>query len=239
MASFHHRVKRGPKGSVAQHASYIARQGFHSRRDDLIATCHGNMPEWVQNDPNAFWRMGDRFERTNGAVHREHEIALPSELTLRQQLRLVDNLVQALTPKKPFQYAVHAPDSSLDGNTNVHLHLMFSDRVYDGVPRSPENTFRRYNSASPRDGGTRKGSGGRSPSDLRSEMIAIHKTSAVLQNQALERAGSDARVDHRSLTSQGINREPERHLGQARIRLMSKDQRAQYVADRKKRISSR
>lgn len=233
MASFHHRVKRGLKGSAAQHASYITRQGFHAHRDDLVSTGHGNMPGWAQGDPSSFWRMGDRFERANGAVYREHEIALPSELTIDQQLQLVVELVDALTPSKPYQYAVHAPCSSLQGETNTHLHLMYSDRLNDGIPRAPENTFRRYNASRPHDGGARKVSCGKSPSQLRDDMVSMRKLSADLQNRALERAGSASRVDHRSLKEQGITRVPERHLGQARIRSMTKAQKSEYVEQRK------
>jgi hypothetical protein len=38
---------------------------------------------------------------------------------------------------------------------------------------------------------------------------------ALVQNQALERAGLDIRVDHRSLRDQGIEREPGQHRGPA------------------------
>jgi hypothetical protein len=41
----------------------------------------------------------------------------------------------------------------------------------------------------------------------------VRKSWANAQNAALERAGSEVRVDHRSLKAQGIEREPTRHLG--------------------------
>ena len=38
---------------------------------------HGNMPEWAQDDPRAYWRAADEHERANGSLYREVEFALP------------------------------------------------------------------------------------------------------------------------------------------------------------------
>ena len=46
-------------------------------------------------------------------------------------------------------------------------------------------------------------------------MDAVRARWAEVQNQALERAGVEARVDHRSLQAQGIEREPGQHRGPA------------------------
>jgi hypothetical protein len=233
MASFHHCIKSGKKGSAAEHSKYIMRDGKkYQDREDLIASDHGNMPSWAQNDPFAFWKTGDEHERANGAVYREHEIALPGELTPDQNKELVNQLVSALVGDKPFQFAIHAPNAALGGGTNTHLHLMYSDREDDGIERSAEQTFRRYNAKQPEVGGRRKDSGGKNSMQLRNELIAVRKKCADLQNAALAKHGYDARVDHRALKDQGIDRTPEHHLGQARIRGMSKEERKQYSAQR-------
>lgn len=232
MASFHHTIKSGKKGTAANHATYITRQGKHSQREDLICTGHGNMPAWAQNSPSAFWRAGDKYERANGAVYREHEIALPDELTREQQQELANDLVKSLVGNKPYQFAMHAPKSALEGTSNTHLHLMFSDRMDDGVERSAQQTFRRYNAANPEQGGCRKDSGGKNRLALRDEVIEIRKKCAELQNAALKKYGHTARVDHRTLKEQGVERQPERHLGPARISNMSPEDKAQYVASR-------
>ncbi len=232
MASFHHTIKSGKKGTAANHANYITRQAKFGHRDDLICSGHGNLPTWAKDNPAAFWKAGDRHERANGAVYREHEIALPEELTREQQTELVEDLVKSLVGKKPYQFAVHAPKSALEGVSNTHLHLMFSDRMPDGVERSPEQTFSRYNAKNPVQGGCRKDSGGKNRLALRDELIKTRKQCAQLQNAALEKYGHAARVDHRTLKQQGVERTPERHLGQARVRNMSEMEKAQYVADR-------
>ncbi|MDR6202501.1 MobA/MobL family protein [Paraburkholderia graminis] len=232
MASFHHTIKSGKKGSAANHATYITRQGKYSQRDDLVCAGCGNMPMWAQDNPSAFWRAGDKHERANGAVYREHEIALPDELTRLQQEKLVEDLVESLVGDKPYQFAVHAPKSALEGRPNTHLHLMFSDRMHDGIERSPQQTFSRYNAQNPEQGGCRKDSGGKNRLALRDEVIEIRRKCAEIQNAALEKHGHATRVDHRTLKQQGIGRPPERHLGPTRISNMSSEDKAQYIAHR-------
>lgn len=232
MSSFHLRLKSGKKGTAVEHATYITRQGCYSKREDLIAAGHGNMPHWATT-PHDFWRAGDKYERKNGAVYREHEIALPEELTQAQQLHLVSDLITVLVGEKPYQYAVHANESSLEGVRNTHLHLMFSDRMPDEFGRTPEQTFRRYNAQSPEKGGCRKDSGGKDPLALRDKMIGTRRACAVLQNEALARHGHSARVDHRTLRQQGILRTPEQHLGQAQIKHMGQEEKMEFVAARR------
>jgi hypothetical protein len=232
MASFHHTIKSGKKGTAANHSNYVTRQGKYGHRDDLVCWGHGNMPTWAKNNPTAFWKAGDRHERANGAVYREHEIALPDELTREHQKELVADLVNTLVGDKPYQFAVHAPQSALEGVSNTHLHLMFSDRMHDGIERTPQQTFSRYNAKNPEQGGCRKDSGGRNRLALRDEVIEIRRKCAELQNAALEKHGHTARVDHRTLKQQGVDRQPERHLGPTRISGMSSEDKAQYVARR-------
>ncbi|WP_439890836.1 MobA/MobL family protein [Ralstonia sp. 25C] len=234
MASFHHCIKSGKKGTAANHAAYITRQGKHSQRKDLVCTGHGNMPTWAEDNPALFWKAGDKHERANGAVYREHEIALPSELTLEQQMELIRELIPAMVGDKPHQFAVHAPRSALEGKINAHLHVMFSDRMRDGIERSPEQTFSRYNAKQPERGGCKKDSGGKNRIVLRDEVIKTRKTCAELQNAALAKAGHATRVDHRSLREQGIDRVAERHLGPTRIQTMSNEDKTMYVANRER-----
>jgi len=235
VASFHHRVKSGKKGNAVEHVNYITRQGRFGVREDLVFSAHGNMPAWAEHDPVSFWRAGDKHERANGAVYREHEISLPEELTKSQQLELVEEMVREIAGKKPYQFAVHENTSSIEGVSNAHLHLMFSDRESDGIERTPERTFRRFNPKNPELGGCKKESGGRNMLELRLELIEMRRRCAELQNAALEKYGHATRVDHRTLKQQGIERDPERRLGPAKIKAMTHDEKAQFVKVRKDR----
>lgn len=232
MASFHFRIKSGKKGNAAEHAAYIARQGKHRIREDLVLLESHNMPKWAEQDNGIFWRAADRNERKNGAVYRELEIALPGELSHPQQVELSRELANALVGAKPYVIAMHCPSSSLAGVQNAHIHVMYSDRVPDQVERSPDNMFRRYNANEPEKGGCRKASGGKTSIELRDELIAMRRVCADLQNAALAKHGHAVRVDPRSLKQQGLDRQPERHLGPSKIKRMSKAAKDEFVVRR-------
>ena len=233
MSSFHHSIKSGKKGSALRHSTYIRREGSHSTREDLIHTSYGNMPDWARDNPDYFWKMADRYERANGATYREHEIALPNELTSRQLIDLAERLVRDLVGNKPYQYAIHASEGSLGSIQNPHIHLMFSDRMPDDIARAPHQMFSRFNAKQPDAGGCRKDSGGRTPLQLRQEVTASRKLVADTQNQALAELGHNARVDHRSLYERGIQRRAERHLGPHFIEGMADDEKALYAVHRR------
>jgi len=231
MTTFHFKLKSGRNG--IDHASYIARQGFHGNRDDLVVAGHGNLPAWAKDDPKVFWRAAERGERKNGAVYREAVIALPNELTPAQNEALVEDLLAKIAPSKPYQFAIHAPTSLLEGELNPHLHVMTSDRVDDGIERGADKFFSRYNTIHPEAGGRRKASGGRNALQLRDDVIARRKLVADTINAHLAKNGHKARVDHRTLKEQGIERSPERRISAVRIEKMSSRERAEYVAARK------
>lgn len=231
MASFHFEIKSGRNGY--EHACYIARYGFHGKHDDLVTSGHGNLPAWAEDKPTNLWKAGQKFERKNGAVYREVIIALPGELSVLQNNALVDEIVSKLAPGKPYQVAIHAPKSSLEGELNPHAHLMISDRMDDGIERPAEQFFSRYNANNPEQGGRRKASGGRNRMQVRDELIGKRKMVADIINHHLAINGHEARVDHRKLKEQGAARKAERHLGPARIRGMSAMEKSSYVSLRR------
>jgi len=233
MASFHFSIKTGKKGAAVDHAAYIVRTGKYSHKEDLLFSGYGNMPAWARSNPMDFWRAGDKFERKNGAVYREYEIALPKELNHQQLEEVVSRLIDQMVGGRPYHYAVHAKESSLGRQQNVHIHLMFSDRMDDGIVRDREQTFKRYNAKQPELGGCRKVSGGRDRVTLKTEVVALRERCATIQNQTLEKYGHAARVDHRTLRQQGIMREPERHMGAARILAMAEIHREAFLLSRR------
>jgi len=233
MASMHMAFKSGKPGKAAGHAQYIGRLGPYKARgsDDLVATWHGNLPPGIE-EPMMLWQAADKGERVNGAAYREIVGALPRELTVEQNTDLVKELVRKIIPNKPHQVAIHNPDAALASGSQPHFHLMFSDRIADGIARPPEIMFRRYNPTHPERGGYRKDSGGKSPVELKEQAKALRETFATLQNIFLERFGHEARVDHRSYRDRGMSRAVEHHLGPAAIRAMTKEERVAFVGSR-------
>jgi hypothetical protein len=217
MASYHLTAKIGKKGKAAAHAAYIAREGKYSGRDryeDLEATASGNMPAWAAHNAAHFWQAADEHERANGSAYREIEVALPRELTPSQRLELVQEFIeQELGDKHAYQFAIHTPKAALEKDDQPHAHIMYSERIRDGIERDPEQYFKRYNAKNPEKGGAKKFSGGKSANELKAELLGLRERWAEVQNKHLEKHGHNNRVDHRSLKDQGIDREPEKHLG--------------------------
>lgn len=225
MASYHLSAKIGVKGKAAAHASYISREGKYQGREryeDLEATGHGNMPKWAEQNPAHFWNAADENERANGSAYREIEVALPRELTPEQRLGLVEDFVrQELGDQHVYQWAIHTPKAALDGGEQPHAHIMYSERRLDGIERDPDQFFKRYNSKAPEKGGAQKASGGRARGELKQELLELRERWADVQNRHLHLHGHDVRVDHRSLKEQGIERDPEKHLGGSGVRALA------------------
>jgi hypothetical protein len=217
MASYHMQINTGGKGAALEHAQYIDRDGrfTEERYGEVAARGHANMPAWAREDTAEFWRASDEFERANGNTYREYELALPRELARGAQVALVQRFAeQELGTMRPYQWAIHVCTAS-DGKEQPHVHLMFSDRQHDGIERGPEQFFKRYNAKNPERGGARKMSYGADKEEAARTYEGIRERWAKVQNLALEHAGVEARVDHRSLAAQGIHREPEVHRGPA------------------------
>jgi MobA/MobL family len=219
MASYHCTVKIGGKGKAASHSSYISRDGKYSgqkRYEDLEATAYGNMPKWAEQNPAFFWNAADEYERVNGATYREIEVALPRELNPIQRQELVEAFIaEEIGQRHAYQWAIHTPNAALEKGQQPHAHIMYSERTRDEFDRDPEQYFKRHNAKMPQKGGCRKDSAG-----TEERLQITRQRWANLQNLHLERNGHTARVDHRSLKKQGIDRQPEKHIGASRVKDM-------------------
>ena len=153
-------IKVGMKGKALPHSKYILREDQYAPKNNKLEKLehigHGNMPAWAEHDPKIFWQMADLHERKNGSTYREHIITLPRELNESQRLDLVQDWVaQEIGDKYAYSFAIHNP-TAMDGKEQPHCHLMFSERLLDGIDRDPEQFFKRYNSKDPSKGGAKK-----------------------------------------------------------------------------------
>lgn len=251
MASYHCSVKTGSRGIGAAHADYIAREGRYAslsenerregeshaayierigkfaKYEDLAYKETGNLPSWATSSQD-FWRTAEEMERANGRIYAEIEVALPNELTREQQIELVKEFIkEQIGERHVYTVGIHDKPAALNpSEKNVHAHIMFSERINDGIERGKNEYFKRYNSKHPERGGCKKDD--RFTGDNKRENIRdVRAEWAAIQNKYLERYGHEARVDHRNLEDQKIaaiergdiekakelNREPERHLG--------------------------
>jgi hypothetical protein len=136
MESLHFGIRSGKRGAATDHLNYITREGSYAARNDLVATGHGNMPSFAQEQPMLLWKASDRNERRNGSTFRSFTVALPNVLTTEQLTELAWQEARRLAGPKPFQFALHMPRSSLRDELHPHAHIVICDRVPDGIERS-------------------------------------------------------------------------------------------------------
>ena len=109
-----------------------------------------------------YWAAADDHERANGRLYREVQFALPNELSPEVRRELAGRFAAQLTDvgeegKLAYTLALHKGESTVpDKPDNPHAHLMFSERVNDGVERSAEQWFKRHNPTSPEHSGAKK-----------------------------------------------------------------------------------
>ena len=219
MAIYHLNMKAGNKGaggSAGKHSRYIMRTGpYEDDRGELIYTHSENMPAFAAEHPAAFWDAADQFERANGTVYREIEVALPEELSLEQQTALALEFAETVSHTSdgatPYTLAIHSQDR--DNENKRHAHIMFSDRVITGNYEKPASTFfKRYNAKYPEKGGARKTEERRSGRKVQEPITGDYDTVQWTDyirplwqnhaNDALQAAGSAERIDHRTLVVQ-------------------------------------
>jgi hypothetical protein len=173
---------------TGQSFDYSRKRGvLHS---EIIAP--DNTPEWMR-DRSQLWNAVEAAEKRKDAqLARDLVLSLPHELTHDQRVELARDFVRSEFVDKGMvaDVSLHAPDRQGDGR-NHHAHVMLTMRELTG------------------DGFGKKVREWNGTDQL--EQWREHWAQTV--NQHLERAGLDARVDHRSLADQGIDREPEPKQG--------------------------
>ena len=201
MASYHlavKTVKRGAGRSATAAAAYRSgsviaceREGRvhdYSRKagvEDAFILAPDAAPNWAQ-DRAALWNAAEAAEvRVNAVVAREWELALPAEIGAEARREIATAFATALVARYGVaaDVAIHAPHREGD-DRNHHAHVLTTTRVVgaDGFGKKT----RVLDAA--QTGGP--------------EIEAMRGVWAGLQNDALERAGAEERVDHRSLEAQ-------------------------------------
>ena len=231
MAIYHLKASFGSRAggqSASAKADYIEREGRYEKDgEELEHKEHGNMPEWAEDDPGKYWEAADEHERANGRLYSEVQFALPKELSAAGRREAALRFAGQLTGPERLPYALAVHRGGADGE-NPHAHLIFSERGHDGIERSGEQWFKRYNAKEPEKGGARKSREAKAGDWLDKTREAWEQTA----NRALEQAGHGEQIDRRSLADRReeayragdleraaeLSREPNVHLGPARHR---------------------
>lgn len=151
-------------------------------------------PAWVY-DRQTLWNAVERREDASkrpwhAQLAREVLVTLPRELSAAQCAALVRGFVQAEFTSQGMvaDIALHRPPAS-DGGEQPHAHILLTMRHLEG--------------------GRFTGKG----RDWNRRVTRWRPAWQEHVNRALAEAGSEARVDHRSLEVRGIDREPQVKLG--------------------------
>jgi ATP-dependent exoDNAse (exonuclease V) alpha subunit len=157
---------------------------------------------WAR-DRQALWNAAEAAEnRSNSRVAREYELALPHELNHAQRVELVRAFSADIANRYGVgvDFAIHAPHWNGD-DRNHHAHVLTTTRKIeaDGLGQRSEIEWSDTNR---RNAGLVSGE---------QEITAIRERWETLTNEYLQAHGIDARIDHRSLEAQGIEREPQSH----------------------------
>jgi ATP-dependent exoDNAse (exonuclease V) alpha subunit len=156
---------------------------------------------WAKDRSN-LWNCAESAEvRKNARVAREYLVALPVELNPDQRLDLVRAFSQELSDRYRFalDLAVHAPrDFPGSDPRNFHAHLLATTREVKLEGLAAKTTLELCDS--------KRRELGLPP--VIAELLFVRERWATATNEALRNAQIDARIDHRSLAAQGIDREP-------------------------------
>lgn len=169
-------------------------------------------PAWAR-DRSALWNAAEAREtRRNSVTAREWELALPAEISDADRSAIARDFAQALVTRYGVaaDVAIHAPHREGD-QRNHHAHVLTTTRTLGAEGLGAKTRI--LDAAQ---------TGGAEIEEMRAFW-------GELQNRALERAGAEERVDHRSLEAQraaalergdalaaeALDRAPEVKLGPA------------------------
>lgn len=163
---------------------------------------------WAQ-DRSSLWNAAEAAEmRRNARVAREYLVALPVELSQQRRIGLVRDFSQELSDRYGFavDVAIHAPrDFPGSDPRNFHAHLLATTREVSVEGLGAKTTLE----MSDRD---------RLKLGLRpaiNELLHVRERWATVTNAAMQEAEVAARIDHRRLETQGIDREPRPQIPRA------------------------
>jgi ATP-dependent exoDNAse (exonuclease V) alpha subunit len=163
---------------------------------------------WAR-DRSSLWNAAESAEtRKNARVAREYLVALPVELSPEQRLKLVRGFSQELSDRYGFalDFTIHAPRDFPDSDPrNFHAHLLATTREVTPNGLGAKTTLEMHDRQR-----YVRGLG----SSIK-ELVHVRERWAEVTNEALREAHVDARIDHRTLAAQGIDREPRPHIPKA------------------------
>jgi hypothetical protein len=198
---------------AASHAEYINRQNDFSKENFIKR--HGRcvykankLPKWANGSASNFFEASDLYGRANGLSYREFELALQEELTLEQNIEIVNTILNNYEyfQDKYYTVAVHDKQAALDdGKQQIHCHIMVSDKIIDEIEKSnerpPEQFFKTYCRVNTDKGGA-KVDRYFSKDSFGKNLTHFRKYYCDVTNAIFRKYGIDKTIDYKSLKMQ-------------------------------------
>ena len=198
---------------AASHAEYINRQNDFSKENFIKR--HGRcvykankLPKWANGSASNFFEASDLYGRANGLSYREFELALQEELTLEQNIEIVNTILNNCEyfQDKYYAVAIHDKQAALDSNKQqIHCHIMVSDKMIDDIEktneRPPEQFFKTYCRVNTDKGGA-KVDRYFSKDNFGKNLTHFRKYYCDVTNAVFRKYGIDKTIDHKSLKMQ-------------------------------------
>lgn len=158
-----------------------------------------NSPEWTAKT-SSLWNTVELTEKRKDAqLCREFILSLPKELNAKQQMELAVGWAQKELVSKGMvaEVSLHNPANG----KNPHVHILTTMRTIDGDHFSPKK-----------------------PREWNDKALLIEQRAswAAFVNDALEKAGREERVDHRSLKDRGLDKIPQPKIGKEAMGLQKR-----------------
>ena len=237
MASYHLRLKNdakanGRKVSAKVHADHILREGGNKERDCVFKSFQ--LPNWAEGSAKKFFSAATRYEDKGNRRYKELEISLPNELTLEENLEIINAFIANHLSNHYYAYAIHEKAGAISGEKHPHVHIMFSERLIDAVEKEKERPAYKYfkRAAKPLKGEKEASFERRrehgAPKDKKwhdkNFLLQIRADFAAIQNKVLEKYGKTIRVDHRTLEEQQqeANQNGDSFLAKVNLRVAEK-----------------
>lgn len=182
--------------------NFSSRSGSVVHSEIVIPT--GSNAAWAL-DRGALWNAVEAKEnRKDSRVAREFEIALPHELDDEQRIELTEAFSRELVERygTAIDFAIHRPDPR-GSEKNHHAHIMMTTRSISANGLGEKTLLEQENKKLLRS----------NLPTTNMQMKEIRLAWERVANDALERAGFDVRIDHRSNKARGLEIEPTRHVG--------------------------
>lgn len=157
-------------------------------------------PVWAQNRA-ALWNAVEQHNRRADAiVAREINLALPHELSVAQRRDVAHGFAQQIADRYQVavDLAIHRPNGQ--DPRNHHAHLLISTNRLGPIGLGTKARELDPIARAKAEPGT-------------SEIERLRQTWEQCANHALEQAGYEQRIDHRTLQAQGLERVPQIHQG--------------------------